>query len=86
MTTQSTITQEYSEITYITPCGLQAKIGDKLVCIFDVTYELYSNGQELFIINGEAFIWADPKTELCKKLKYTSNILRAFKHAQKAGK
>lgn len=84
MTTQSTITQEYSEITYITPCGLQAKIGDKLVSIFDITYELYSNGKELFIINDEAFVWADPKTEMGKKLKYTSNILRAFKHAKGA--
>ena len=75
--------KEFTEIKYITPCGLQAEIGDKLVAIFDITYELYSNGKELFIINNSGFIWADPNTETGMKLKYTANILRAFKHAQK---
>ena len=81
-----TTTEEFTKIEYVTPCGLQAKIGDSLVSIFDITYELYSNGKELFIINDSGFIWAEPNTDLGKKLKYASNILRAFKHAQKAGK
>mgnify|MGYP001438919884 CR=1 FL=1 len=78
--------KEFTEIKYITPCGLQAEIGDKLVAIFDITYELYSNGKELFIVNNEGYIWAYPGTETGMKLKYASNILRAFKHVQKAGK
>tara|TARA_B100000214_G_scaffold365550_1_gene333441 strand:+ start:1019 stop:1300 length:282 start_codon:yes stop_codon:yes gene_type:complete len=91
MTTQlknlSKITeQEFNEINYVTPCGLQAQIDGKLVSIFDITYELFSAGKELFIINGEGFIWADPTSQIGKKLKYTSNILRAFKHAHKASK